>query len=265
MVETVTAHYGWVKPEIAHSPSTWGGFLNTNLDSIDSLVFANQQGLVPIGGIQMFGGATAPANWLICDGRSLATTGTYAALFAAIGYAHGGSGVNFNLPNLVNKFARGANGSTGLGATGGEATHVLTAAELPAHAHPITDVPHGHGVNQWAHNHGITTGNHAHGITTGSHSHGLTQAVGLSYTTSGGAGAQTVTAGAGPIRTDTAGNLGGNTDTAGNLGGNTDTQTSSISIQASGTGLSTTQNVGSGAAHNNLPPYAGVNFIIRYQ
>ena len=65
--------------------------------------------------------------------------------------------------------------------------------------------------------------------------------------------------------TSTVGNLGGNTDTAGNLGGNTDAQTSAISIQASGTGLSTTQNAGGGAAHNNLPPYLQINFIIRYQ
>src|SRR4029077_2759296 len=174
MVETVTAHYGWVKPEIAHSPSTWGGFLNTDLDSIDGLVFANQQGLVPIGAIQMFAGATAPANWLICDGRSLTTAAPYDKLFAVLGYAYGGSGANFNLPNLQQKFPLGANPSNTLGTYGGTFNYSITIGNLPSHAHPITDVAHGHVVNQWAHAHVIATGGHSHGIVTGSHTHGLT-------------------------------------------------------------------------------------------
>src|SRR4029077_16102506 len=161
MVETVTAHYGWVKPEIAHSPSTWGGFLNTDLDSIDALLFANQQGLVPIGAIQMFGGATAPANWLLCQGQSLATTGTYAALFAVLGYAFGASGANFNLPNLQGKFPQGA--TTAPGATGGASTVTLAAANLPAHTHTITQVAHTHTATQPPHVH--PDPGHAHTIS----------------------------------------------------------------------------------------------------
>ena len=38
-----------------------------------------------------------------------------------------------------------------------------------------------------------------------------------------------------------------------------------VSLNASGTGITTTQNAGGGAAHNNLPPYLQINFIIRYQ
>ena len=38
-----------------------------------------------------------------------------------------------------------------------------------------------------------------------------------------------------------------------------------ISLIAAGTGLSTTQNVGSGAPMSIVPPYVAVNFIIRYQ
>jgi microcystin-dependent protein len=258
MVETTTKNYGWVKPEIQHSPATWGGFLNNDLDAIDALVFANQQGIVPVGAGALWFSATPPANWLLCNGASLATTGTYAALFAKIGYTFGGSGANFNLPDLRSRFPMGAGT---LGATGGEATHVLSAAEMPSHAHSITDVAHVHGVNQWSHAHSIATGGHAHTINTGSHSHG---GVLVSSGVTGG-----VPAGVGIVgnggRTDTAGDLGGSTNTVGNLGGNTDTQTSSVSIQASGTGLSATNAAGSGAAHNNLPPYITINFIIRYQ
>src|SRR4029077_12376288 len=171
MVETTTQHYGWVKPEIAHSPSTWGGVLNTNLDSIDCLVFANQQGLVPIGGIQMFGGATAPANWLLCQGQSLTTAAPYDKLFAVLGYAHGGSGGNFNLPDLRGKFPLGAGPSNALGSTGGSYTVTIAIGNLPVHAHSIIDIAHGHGVNQWAHAHNIATGAPSHHITTGSHPH----------------------------------------------------------------------------------------------
>ena len=42
----------------------------------------------PIGAILAFGGATAPAGWLLCQGQAVSRT-TYAALFAAIGTAFG--------------------------------------------------------------------------------------------------------------------------------------------------------------------------------
>jgi hypothetical protein len=41
-------------------------------------------------------------------------------------------------PDLRDKFVVGAGNTYAVGATGGEATHVLTTAEMPAHAHTIT-------------------------------------------------------------------------------------------------------------------------------
>jgi microcystin-dependent protein len=153
-------------------------------------------------------------------------------------------------------------GAGTLGATGGEATHVLTAAELAAHTHTATQPAHGHAATQAAHAHAIATGSHAHGITTGGHSHSLTAQV---LTPNGGGNA---TAGSGwaftSPTTSAVGNLGGNTDTAGNLGGNTDTQAPAITVPAAQPAI-TVANTGGGAAHNNLPPFLSVNFIIRYQ
>jgi microcystin-dependent protein len=262
VVETTTKNYGWTKPEIAASPATWGGFLNTNLDSIDALVFANQQGLSPVGSGALWFTTTPPANWLICDGSSLSTTGTYAALFAAIGYTFGGSGASFNLPNIQNRFPIGAGSNHALGAAGGASNVTLSVAQLPPHAHPITDVVHNHGINQSSHAHVIATGAHSHAIATGGHAHGasLMRFVGSGGTLGVGVAPNNVTYG----NTDAVGALGGNTDTAGNLGGNTDTQTTAVSINASGTGLSTTQNAGSGSAVPITPPYLAINFIIRY-
>lgn len=69
---------------------------------------------VPVGVIQAFGGATAPAGYLICDGRAVSRT-TYANLYAAIGDAFGeGDGVNtFNLPDLRGRFLRGVDDGAG--------------------------------------------------------------------------------------------------------------------------------------------------------
>jgi microcystin-dependent protein len=145
MADTQTVNFRWVMPEIGSAATTWGGSLNGDLADIDTQVFAAQQAGLPIGAISMFAGVGPPANWLICDGRSLSTT-TYAGLFAVILYTYGGSGGSFNLPNMQDKFAIGAGPSHTVAATGGEATHVLTTAELPSHTHTITDPQHSHTV-----------------------------------------------------------------------------------------------------------------------
>lgn len=51
----------------------------------------------------------ASTGWLFCDGSSLPTQ-DYALLYGVIGNAFGGSGSNFNLPDLRGQFIRGVNG-----------------------------------------------------------------------------------------------------------------------------------------------------------
>jgi microcystin-dependent protein len=63
---------------------------------------------VPPGVILPYGGASAPAGWLLCNTATGISTTTYAALFAAIGYAWGNPGGGlFNIPDLRGRFPRG--------------------------------------------------------------------------------------------------------------------------------------------------------------
>lgn len=58
--------------------------------------------------------AGAPAGFRECDGSHLSTTGTYATLFAVIGYTFGGSGATFWLPDMRGMFARGWDNGAGV-------------------------------------------------------------------------------------------------------------------------------------------------------
>ncbi len=68
--------------------------------------------LVPTGSILPYGGATAPTNFLLCDGTAVSRA-TYAALFAILSTSYGvGDGANtFNLPNLSGRFPLGYSAS----------------------------------------------------------------------------------------------------------------------------------------------------------
>jgi len=93
------------------------------------------------GMILPYGGASAPAGWLVCNGAAVSRT-TYANLFSVLGTTYGvGDGTTtFNVPDFLGRTVLGAGAGAGLtvrarGDKGGEETHVLTVAELAAHNH----------------------------------------------------------------------------------------------------------------------------------
>jgi microcystin-dependent protein len=108
---------------------------------------------VPSGSLVGYGGTTAPAGWLLCDGSAISRT-TYASLFAALSttYGVGDGSSTFNIPDLRGRViagqddmggsaasrlttaAGGVDGAT-LGAVGGTQTHTLTTAQMPTHSH----------------------------------------------------------------------------------------------------------------------------------
>ena len=257
MADTLTANYSWVKPEVGASSATWGAKQNGVFDEIDAQVFANQQAGLPIGGGCLWFTATPPANFLIADGSSLDTT-TYAKLFAVIGYTYGGSGANFNLPPMIGAFPRGANTAYPLAATGGEATHVLTAAELAAHTHTAAQAAHTHTATQAAHSHADQGHNHPDGGSyQDPHSHGGVVVPGGTFSL--GVAGYTTT----PGRTDSQQPAVHIVVGVGNA--NLAAAQPAITVANATPAITVAANTGGGAAHNNLPPFVAINFIVRYQ
>lgn len=103
---------------------------------------------VPVGGVQMFAGSTAPTGWLMCDGSAVSRT-TYARLFAVIGttFGAGNGSTTFNIPDTRRRKVIGVStvaSTLDLGQNEGD---------------PITARSH-------SHNHTVTVANHTHGAGT---------------------------------------------------------------------------------------------------
>ena len=92
---------------------------------------------IPVGTIAMFGSASAPSGWQLCNGGSASTS----ALQAIVGS---------NVPDLRNKFVVGSGNTYSYGATGGSAD-----ATLVSHSHTINNHTHSFSAS-------TTGGNHNH-------------------------------------------------------------------------------------------------------
>lgn len=78
---------------------------------------------------------TVPDGFLLCDGAAYSVE-DYPELYEAIGNTYGGvSGDTFCVPDLRTRVPVGAGTGYGIGSTGGEEKHTLTAEEMPSHAH----------------------------------------------------------------------------------------------------------------------------------
>jgi len=83
------------------------------VDEDDTEIQLTQAGAVqgvPVGTVNAYVGATAPAGWLLCDGTAYngTTNPKYAALFDLIANTYGGSDItDFQVPDLVGYFIRG--------------------------------------------------------------------------------------------------------------------------------------------------------------
>lgn len=215
--------------------------------------------LVPTGAIMPYAASTPPTGWLLCDGSAVSRT-AYARLFAVIGttYGAGDGSTTFNLPNLRGRFPVGLDGSADfatLGQTGGERAHTLTTGELPAHGH-------------WVPSQNVTSGNasadHTHNYTvqgnTGSvsdHSHfAPISTITIQPGSSGPAALPS------PTATQYATSNGGGHSHSLNLSGTTDWMSATHQHAVTVPGQNT-DSTGGGGAHNTLPPYIVLSYIIK--
>jgi microcystin-dependent protein len=206
--------------------------------------------------VQDFALATPPPGWIWCDGAILLPSTPYAilrSLLIADGFLFGNDGSgNPRVPDArgrvvagrdnmggtaasrITSASSGFDGAT-LGAAGGNQAHTLTTAQMPQHAHSVTDPGHAHGATQDAHTHtvqGLAFNRAASGYGLASPGAGYNERVPL-YPT----GSTTS-----PAYSDAA-------------------SANGVTVNSGSTGISI-QNNGSGQAHLNVQPTIVFNKII---
>ncbi|HXA30820.1 MAG TPA: tail fiber protein [Acidimicrobiales bacterium] len=90
-----------------------------------------------LGEIRVVSFTFAPHGWAMCNGQLLPINQNQ-ALFSLLGTTYGGDGISsFALPNLEGRVPVHIGSNFTQGQAGGEATHVLTTAEIPGHTHGV--------------------------------------------------------------------------------------------------------------------------------
>lgn len=153
-----TTNYNLIKPNVNDpvDEDLWGGYLNDDLDDIDTnLKAVSDVAGVPIGTLIIWPTNTPPTGYLLCYGQTVSRT-TYANLFAVLGttYGDGDGTTTFGLPDARGRAIAGKDNMGGvsadrltglsggidgdtLGATGGLESHTLTTAQIPSHTHSV--------------------------------------------------------------------------------------------------------------------------------
>ena len=192
--------------------------------------------LVPTGSVIMWPSNTSPTNWKICNGDAISRV-TFVDLFSLIGttFGVGDGSTTFNIPDYRDRMPFGA-GAVAIGATGGSANAVVV-----------------------SHNHGGVTGN---------------QSVNHTHTVSGTTGNNSIDHVHAYNKVDSVG-TGGNITisegtswsfTSGETSGQNANHTHTFSATTANNSVDHTHSIatdGVSGTNANLPPYLGINFIIK--
>jgi microcystin-dependent protein len=201
--------------------------------------------LVPTGSLVMWPSSVIPTDWKLCNGDAISRT-TFATLYSLIGTTFGvGDGTTtFNLPNYKNRMPYGAD-TVAVGATGGSANAIVV-----SHTHTgTTDLP-----NQ-GHTHAFsgTTGGQSAG-----HNHSALDPAGGTYQNVGGLFGSDYNFGAYGSTANGTYVTGPNSVDHNHAFSGTTGDISQGHVHPF-----TTASAGSSGTNANLPPYLGINFIIK--
>lgn len=220
-------------------------------DSIARVDWVNQtisnsfsQAGPPVGSIIMWAAWGYPTNWIPLDGREISRA-DYPTLFAMIGtaYGNGNGSTTFNLPNMQARFPLMIGNGRTQGWLGGEENVTLSVNQMPNH---------GHGVNDPGHNHIISDNGHEHNTETHRHRHDF-----LTHTEGDKEATRQPKSGSGEDRP-----TGTRQTFEADINIRVLRSNANIGINPSGANI-TIQGTGAGQAHNNMPPFMAVVFLIR--
>ena len=133
-------------------------------------------GAVPVGVVNPFAGANAPAGWLMCFGQTVSRT-QYVGLFLTIGttYGSGDGSTTFAIPDMRGRAVAGKDDMGGsaasritAGVTGVSGTTLGAAGgnqNAASHSHTFTGNAASHTHTQDSHNHSVYDPSHAHNYT----------------------------------------------------------------------------------------------------
>ena len=218
--------------------------------------------IVPIGSIIPFGGVTLPNEFLWCDG-SLVRKDKYARLFDVFGPNRYGTDTadEFYLPDLRDRFPRGATTTSGNATTTNvnSHTHTLNAFNASTSLNATTANFSGTtgtntGNESAQHSHAIGHNHNTNGASTGGPNNNFNRAVG-----NAGCAGTTHTHGVNGASTNT--NI---TGASNQTGGHSHEFTSSGNVSVTTGTASTTITAGTNVSQSHLPAYVSVNYIIKF-
>jgi microcystin-dependent protein len=196
--------------------------------------------LVPTGSLIMWPSVAIPTDWKLCNGDAISRT-TFATLYSLIGTTFGvGDGTTtFNLPNYKNRMPYGAD-TVAVGATGGSADAIVV-----SHTHTATST-----VTDAGHTHTFSATTSGQSVQ---HTHPMTAFLGNLGGTSNAY-----------VGDSSGGGSAGTRDTGVNSVDHTHTVSGNTANSATGVTVATTNaSTGASGTNANLPPYLGINFIIK--